>query len=104
MRNAVHLNALGLVCALGQGKEQISSRLFEEHTGVVTLENAAGNGVSLPFAPVSVSLSDIPVSLRRYASRNLALVLTALAEIESELSEAIARYGEHRVAGTLFLK
>jgi 3-oxoacyl-[acyl-carrier-protein] synthase-1 len=98
MRNAVHLNALGLVCALGQGKEQISSRLFEEHTGVVTLENAAGNGVSLPFAPVSVSLSDIPVSLRRYASRNLALVLTALAEIESELSEAIARYGEHRVA------
>lgn len=98
MRTAVHLNALGLVCALGQGKEQISRRLFEAHSGVVTLENAVANGVSLPFAPVSVDLIDIPVSLRRYASRNLALVLTALAEIESELSEAIERYGEHRIA------
>ncbi len=98
MRDAFHLNALGFVCALGEGKEQISTRLFEASSGVVMLENAVTNGTSLPFAPAPANLPEVPEALHRYASRNFALVLAALSEIESELEQAIARYGEHRIA------
>ena len=37
MRDAVHLNALGFICALGKGKTQIATRLFAAHSGVVML-------------------------------------------------------------------
>ena len=98
MTDAVNLNALGIVCALGVGKEQISARLFEDHTGMVMLENAVTAGDSLPFAPVSADLPEVPEHLRSYASRNFALVLSALSEIESDLKQAMDRYGKHRIA------
>ncbi|MCZ6618964.1 MAG: beta-ketoacyl synthase N-terminal-like domain-containing protein, partial [Gammaproteobacteria bacterium] len=98
MRDAVHLNALGFVCALGKGKEQISTRLFREDSGVVMLDNVVASGESLPFAPVAVDLPEVPEPMHRFASRNFALVLAALSEIESDLRRAMDRYGNHRVA------
>ncbi len=98
MRDAVHLNALGFICALGKGKTQIATRLFAAHSGVVMLENAVTSGESLPFAPVTGDLPEVPELLQRYASRNVALTLAALSEIEIDLGDAIDRYGKHRVA------
>lgn len=96
--NQVYLNNLGIVCALGAGKQKVAGRLFSGETGVVLIENATSDGTTLPFAPVQETLPAPPVSLRPYASRNLSLVLKALEEIDHPIRSAVERFGADRVA------
>jgi len=88
--SAVYLNALGLVCALGQGQAEVRRALFAAvppsgpHLGAVTSP--------LPLLDV------LP---QRHRSRNNALLLSALAELRPQLDAAIARFGRGRVAVVL---
>jgi len=98
MTAAVHLNELGIVCALGAGKDTVANRLFGGVTGVVRQDGAVTDGTSLPCAPVTVPLPETPTLLARFASRNLSLVLKALEEIHASCAAAVARFGPDRVA------
>ncbi|QRK05195.1 beta-ketoacyl-ACP synthase [Archangium violaceum] len=97
MNPPVFLNQLGLVCAMGRGKQEVTAALFgDAPTGVAPSDDFAAKTlhvglVTSPLAETGV----LPAPLR---SRNNALLLTALAEIRPAVDAAIARYGRERVA------
>jgi 3-oxoacyl-[acyl-carrier-protein] synthase-1 len=99
MSGGVHLNALGIVCAIGQGKAEVARRLFAgDVSGFVSIDNAVSGGESLLVGAVSSEVPPCPDRLARYASRNFSLALAALAEIDSEVRVAISQLGADRIA------
>ena len=96
-----HLSALGIVCALGQGKEAVAGGLFRGDTSGLVVEEGW-----LPNRPARVGrvpgeLADLPKAFWKDDSRNTRLLLTALAEIRNEVDDAIARFGRDRVGVVL---
>ncbi|MFP2905739.1 beta-ketoacyl-ACP synthase [Pyxidicoccus sp. 3LFB2] len=93
----VFLNQLGIVCAAGTGKREVTAALFgDTPTGVAPSGDFAGR--TLPVGRVTTPLADVaglPLPLR---SRNNALLLTALEELRPAVDAALHRYGPQRVA------
>jgi 3-oxoacyl-[acyl-carrier-protein] synthase I len=96
---AVYLNELGIVCALGAGKQAVTSALFAaDAPGGVTISECWTPGRPLALGAFDGPLpprDGVPVELR---SRNNALLRLALDEIRPEVDRAIAAYGPSRVA------
>ncbi len=97
----VFLNRLGIVCALGQGEDDVAAALFAEDaprgvaaTTLVTPEPTA-LGVAAAELP---TLDALPVELR---GRNNALLSLALAPLRDAVAAAVERYGADRVAVVL---
>ena len=96
-----HLSALGLVNALGRGKEAVAEGLFRGDVSGLKIE--AG---WLPEAPARVGrvpgeLEPLPPRFAADDSRNTRLLLLALAEIRDEVDREISRHGRHRVGVVL---
>lgn len=96
--SAVYLNELGIVCGLGVGKAAVARALLSGESGVERIQSAVPDGTTLPFVPVTADLPGIPTELARFTSRNLALALGALAEIEAPIRRIIEQFGPDRVA------
>jgi 3-oxoacyl-[acyl-carrier-protein] synthase-1 len=95
---SVHLTALGLVSALGQGKRTVADRLFgEPRSGLVPRDDFIP-GRTAWVGAVTAPLPAIPAALRRYDCRNNRLALAALSEIAPEIEAARGRYGAGRIA------
>jgi 3-oxoacyl-[acyl-carrier-protein] synthase-1 len=92
----IALRALGLVTALGVGKTENARRLAAGERGLDTYISLL-DGSSVPFGMVTAPLVDVPPDLAIYESRNVALALTALAEIDAEIRAALKRYGPERI-------
>ncbi|MEO7478333.1 MAG: beta-ketoacyl-[acyl-carrier-protein] synthase family protein [Lysobacteraceae bacterium] len=96
---AIHLNELGIVCALGAGKRVVAEALFaaDAPRGVAMSERwTPGRALALgAFKQELPSLDALPLALR---SRNNALLKLALDEIRTEVDHAIAKYGAARIA------
>ncbi|KRG71158.1 beta-ketoacyl-[acyl-carrier-protein] synthase family protein [Pseudoxanthomonas dokdonensis] len=98
-RPAVHLNELGIVCALGEGRQTVSKALFADDAP----RGVSVSDVLTPGRPLALgrysgavpSLQDCPLPLR---SRNNGLLRLALAQIRPQVDAAIAQYGADRVA------
>jgi 3-oxoacyl-[acyl-carrier-protein] synthase I len=91
------LPALGLATPLGVGKaETAASLLAGKRADLAPMPGLAGK----PFAAnrVEGELAPIPQGFAAWDSRNNRLLLTALAEIEPEVTAAVARYGARRIA------
>lgn len=111
---AVYLNALGITCALGEGRAQVASVLFASdapgglrETDALSPGRAlmlgAVPGFALPGEAASVenrmpALEDCPPALR---GRNNALLRSAYRQIGHEVQDARARYGSARIAVVL---
>ena len=96
-----HLSALGLVTALGRGKEAVASGLFNGVTAGLVLEEGW-----LPEGPARVGrvpgvLEPLPARFASDDSRNTRLLLTALEEIRAEVDREISRHGRHRIGVVL---
>ena len=72
-----HLNALGLICALGNGQEEVSRRLFAGDCSGMVFEDGWVAGRTLPVGAVKNALPVIPASLQSRHSRNNQLLLAA---------------------------
>lgn len=96
---AVYLNALGIVCALGNDKATVAQALFASDAprGVATSEcHTPGRPLAIGAVnAILPTLDDVPLPLR---SRNNALLRMACSQIEADIRTAIARYGAERVA------
>jgi 3-oxoacyl-[acyl-carrier-protein] synthase I len=100
MNRPVFLNVLGLVCAPGAGRHQVRAALFAgAPSGVAPSDDFAAR--TLHVGQVTSPLADTEVLARPLRSRNNALLLTALADIRSEVDAAIARFGPERVGVVL---
>lgn len=97
--DAIFLNDLGIVCALGEDKPAVRESLFRDDApmGVASDDTLiAGHGLALGrvVAPLP-SLDHHPVQLR---GRNNALLRAAYLQIHDCVQQAIERYGPSRVA------
>ena len=94
----VHLNDVGIVCALGCGREQVAAALFAGHAGGLQWNERVLPGKKLMLGEVDHPLPTLqqwPLALR---GRNNALLQLALTQIQPAVDQAIARYGAGRVA------
>ncbi|NWJ41188.1 MAG: beta-ketoacyl-[acyl-carrier-protein] synthase family protein [Geothrix sp.] len=96
-----HLSALGLVTALGRGKEAVATGLFRGTTTGLVLEEGW-----LPEGPARVGrvpgqLEALPARFADDDSRNTRLLLAALGEIQDEVDREISRHGRHRIGVVL---
>ncbi|HSC84904.1 MAG TPA: beta-ketoacyl-[acyl-carrier-protein] synthase family protein [Pseudomonas sp.] len=92
-----YLNALGLLCALGHGKQAVASALFAGDASGMRLQDGWVSERALTVGAVPGELPPLPASGSQPASRNNQLLLAAALQIESELRGAIAQYGPSRV-------
>jgi 3-oxoacyl-[acyl-carrier-protein] synthase-1 len=94
----VFLSALGILSALGRGKEEVRDNLFAgRRPGVVSRRDLLVDGASVFVGQVDCLLPAAPVSLSRYACRNFGLSIAAVDEIRAEIDDAVSRYGPGRI-------
>jgi 3-oxoacyl-[acyl-carrier-protein] synthase-1 len=98
---ASYLNALGLNCALGQGKHAVATALFAGDSSGMRAQSGWVSERALTVGAVPGSLPELPTLPGHPPSRNNQLLLAAALEIESELRAAIARFGAERIAVVL---
>lgn len=92
------LSDLGIVCALGVGRDAVADALFATDAA----HGVAVSDVLTPGRPLALGrvvaplpgLEDVPVALR---GRNNALLRLALAQIRPAVDAAISRHGGHRI-------
>lgn len=96
-----YLNALGLICALGRGKAEVTRRLLEGDGSAMQAYPRPVAGRQLPVGAVTCELPSLAQSPLHYATRNNQMLLSAADEIGIELHEAIARFGPSRIGVVL---
>lgn len=95
----VYLSALGIISALGRGKEQVRQNLFAGlRPGIVSRTDLLVDDAPVFVGQVDGPLPSGPSALSAYASRNFGLSIVAVDEIRAEIDDAISRYGPHRIA------
>ena len=95
------LDALGVVCALGQGKEAVADALFAGDTGGMRRQEGWIPERSVTVGAVETPLPAMPAGFEQAASRNNRLLLAAALEIHDEIQATIARHGADRIAVVL---
>ncbi len=98
---ASYLNALGLNCALGQGKQAVATALFAGDSSGMQAQSGWVAERALTVGVVPGDLPQLPDLPGHPPSRNNQLLLAAALEIEPELRAAIARFGSERIAVVL---
>jgi len=92
-----YLNALGLICALGNDREEVARRLFAEDGSGMRSESGWVPERVLPVGAVKSGLPPIPAHLASHSSRNNQLLLAAALQIEGEIRQAIESHGPERI-------
>jgi 3-oxoacyl-[acyl-carrier-protein] synthase-1 len=93
----VYLNALGLICSLGRGKQEVARNLFAGDCSGMRNETGWVPERSLPVGAVRGELAAIPAELPRHHSRNNQLLLEAALQIREDIDQAIQAYGHGRI-------
>ncbi|MFL1495027.1 beta-ketoacyl-[acyl-carrier-protein] synthase family protein [Pseudomonas antarctica] len=93
-----YLNALGVICALGRGQDEVSRNLFAGDCCGMRAESGWVPERVLPVGGVRTELVPLPAELNQQSSRNNQLLLEAALQIEDQIRQAIHTYGASRVA------
>lgn len=95
----IYFSAVGMVNALGNTQADIAANLTAGHApGMLPDNHALTNKRSIWLGNVTAELPSIPDELAVHRSRNNQLLLAALAQIDAPVRQAIAQYGNQRVA------
>jgi len=92
-----YLNALGVICALGRDKREVSRNLFAGDCSGMRDEAGWVPERVLPVAGVHGELAAIPPGLEPQSSRNNQLLLEAALQIHDEIQHAIQTFGVSRI-------
>lgn len=92
-----YLNALGLLCALGEGKQAVADALLAGDASGMRAEEGWVSDRRLTVGAVRAPLPAMPAGFEAAHSRNNQLLLAAAQQIEPQLRAAIARHGAARV-------
>ncbi|HXU93863.1 MAG TPA: beta-ketoacyl-ACP synthase [Gallionella sp.] len=101
MSDAVYLNEMGVICALGSGQAAVRDALLGERVCGVAEYADLLPGRSLPLGRVQAPLAEVSMLPLEQRSRNNALLLTVLAQIRTRVDDALARFGAGRIAVVL---
>lgn len=91
------LDALGVVCALGQGQAAVAQGLAQADCAGMRASDAWIKQRSLTVGQVPGELPAIPHQLSDQNTRNNQLLLAAAEQIAEPIALAIARYGHSRI-------
>lgn len=96
------LNELGIICAMGADKEQVTSNLFST-TMPETLTRSDQYSLGRPcfIGSVKSELPDLSHFEKQWHGRNNQLLAAAAAQIKPTVDALIARHGAHRIAVVL---
>jgi len=89
------LNELGIVCALGEGKDEVLAAWLSGQC--VQPATVAWLDSDIPAFSVKTGLPLISPSLKHYDCRNNRLLLSALAQIEPAVRQSMEHFGAARV-------
>jgi len=93
-----YLNALGVVCALGRGAEEVAHKLFAGDCSGMLRASGWVPERSVTIGAVNGELAAIPAELHAQNSRNNQLLLEAALQIRDAIEQAIATFGRERIA------
>ena len=96
-----YLNALGVICSLGRGPDEVARSLFAGDCSGMQRESGWVPERSLTVGAVKGELAAIPAELHQQKSRNNQLLLEAALQIRDDIDHAIERYGRERIAVVL---
>ncbi|WP_104911423.1 beta-ketoacyl-[acyl-carrier-protein] synthase family protein [Pseudomonas sp. LG1D9] len=92
-----YLNALGIICALGRGQQQVRRNLFAGDCSGMRAESGWVPDRVLPVGSVPGELAALPPHLAQQNSRNNQLLLEAALQIEGPIRQAIQTFGASRI-------
>ncbi|MET0935801.1 MAG: beta-ketoacyl-[acyl-carrier-protein] synthase family protein [Luteibacter sp.] len=92
-----YLNALGVVCSLGAGKQAVADALFAASGAGLRPLDGWVPGQTLPLGDAQATLPSMPAHLAHRDTRNNRLLMLAMQEIEGDVRDAIARFGAERI-------
>lgn len=93
----LYLNDLGLLCALGNDKKTVLSRLLAgDRSGLVYCDEFTPQR-PLYFGRVKASLESLPEAFSAYDCRNNRLLLTAALQIQDTIFMMLDRFGPDRI-------
>lgn len=95
----LYLNDLGLLCAAGNTKAEVLSRLLAGDRSGLIETNAFGHATTV--GQCRTELPDIDQRFIMYNCRNNQLLLAALSQINTTVREMIMRYGAERIGVVL---
>lgn len=93
----VYLNNLGIVNALGSGKEAVRRHLSRPRINTLVDMHCSLLDRSFLVGPVHTRLPKIPSHLSHFICRNNQLILAGIQQIEEDVRRAIERYTPERV-------
>ncbi|MEN0108061.1 MAG: beta-ketoacyl-[acyl-carrier-protein] synthase family protein [Pseudomonas sp.] len=96
-----YLNALGLLCALGNDKHHVSERLFAGDTSGMQVQAGWVPERPLPVGAVQAELPPLHGVSTAHSTRNNQLLLAAAQQIDGDIQQAIQRYGRARIGVVL---
>lgn len=94
---AAYLNALGLLCALGNDQEAVCAGLFAGDTSGMVAAPGWIPERRVPVGAVRGELPPIPEHMAVHDTRNNRLLLAAARQIETDIRQVIERFGAGRV-------
>jgi 3-oxoacyl-[acyl-carrier-protein] synthase I len=93
----IYLNALGMICSLGNTRDEIRRGLLDLAQSGVVMTETYSPGHPLPLGRIDAELPPVDELPLRDRSRNNQLALAALTEIRPAVDAAIERYGADRI-------
>ena len=93
-----YLNALGLVCSLGSGKQAVARKLFAGDCSGMQRQSGWVPERALTIGAVHGELATIPAGLQQQNSRNNQLLLQAALQVQADIEQAIQTFGRDRIA------
>jgi 3-oxoacyl-[acyl-carrier-protein] synthase-1 len=98
MKPQFFLPCMGIVCALGENKDAVFANMVIGSTDGVIAHYDFIPHKSVKLATILSDLPEIPSKLKIHNTRCNQILLAAYLQIESEVQEAIKKYGKNRIA------
>lgn len=93
----VYIKDIGIINALGHNKLSVLSQLIKnESLGHATIDNLI-SGATATVCSVKAPLPKVPEHLKRFDCRFNQLIFQAYLQIEPQVTDAIQKYGAHKV-------
>ncbi|AWY42395.1 beta-ketoacyl-ACP synthase [Pseudomonas putida] len=98
---SAYLNALGVICSLGRGKDEVARNLFAGDCSGMRSKAGWVPDRALPVGSVQGELAALPAGFSRHDTRNNRLLLEAALQIREDIDQAIQTYGRERIGVVL---
>ena len=95
--SSCYLNAVGMLCSMGGSPAEIKQNLLTKKSGL-TSTNAYGSENPLLIGLIQGELPTVPLSHKKWHTRNNQVAFAALSQIRVKVDAAINKYGADRIA------